>query len=109
MVVDMSLHAGPFALRLYVDGEGSGSLLCDFGDLYRCPQWHYSTEKRMTWLTPEDALKYLTSVAHVQWPEFREEDVRVVRVIPPTRETYVEVMCFGHPEPTSTESKGNGR
>lgn len=89
-----------FALRLYIYGEGTGQLLCDYSPEHECPQWHYGTEKRLTWATAEEALDYLTFEVHKLWPEFRKEDVRVVRVMPPTRETYVEVTQF-HVRPSS--------
>jgi len=99
--------ARPYALRLYVDGEGTSQLLCDYAEEYGCPQWHWAVDKRMTWATPEEALTYLSDVAHARWPEFREKDVRVVRVVPPTppRETYVEITDFGCPEPTASPTK----
>jgi hypothetical protein len=83
-----------YALRLYVDGDGTGQLMCDYGGEYECPQWHHSPERRLTWPTPEAALDHLTFTVLGRWPEFRERDVRVVRVIPPTRETYEEVTRF---------------
>lgn len=93
--------SGPFALRLYTGDEGTGQLMCDYGEEYLTPQWHHSVEKRMTWQTAEDALNYLTDVVHERWPEFRTEDVRVVRVVPPKREQYIEVISFGCPEPST--------
>jgi hypothetical protein len=93
----MSTTDRPFALRLYQDGEGSSSLLCRL-PRHECPQWWYESEHRYTFPTPEEALAFL-GVIHSEWPEFKSHDVRVVRVIPPQRETYEEVTSFGCPEP----------
>ena len=88
---------GDFALRLYSDGEGSSSLLCRVPE-HECPQWWYRAEYRYTFPTPEEALAFF-GVLCSKWPEFKTHDVRVVRVVPPTAETYVEVTEFGCPEP----------
>ena len=90
----MSESDRPFALRLYVDGEPTSQLMADYRPEHACPQWHYGPEKRYTWSTPEEALDFLTFEVLPHFPEFRDEDVRVVRVIPPQRERYVEVTSF---------------
>lgn len=95
----------PFALRLYYhDGEGSSSLLCDYTPEHECPQWHSNPSRRMTWETPEEALDYFTFVVLERWPDFRNQDVRVVRVVPPVGETYVEVTTW-RVSPRPSEAK----
>ena len=93
----MSTTDRPFALRLYSGGEGSSSLLCRLA-AHECPQWWYEPQHRYTFTTPEQALACL-DIIRSEWPEFKDHDVRVVRVVPPQRETYVEVTEFGCPEP----------
>lgn len=79
----------PYALRLYVNGEGSSSLLCR-EPCHECPQWWYKPENRYKFTTPQEALAFLGTIQG-EWPEFKEHDARVVRVIPPQEETYAEV------------------
>ena len=67
---------------------------------HECPQWWYKPDNRYLFATPEEALAFFGVVCS-EWPEFKGQDVRVVRVVPPTKETYVEVTEFGCPEPSA--------
>jgi len=80
-----------FALRLYSQGDGTSSLLCRLPS-HECPQWYYTAEHRYTFDTPPEALAFFGVICS-EWPEFKMHDVRVVRVVPPLAEAYVEVMC----------------
>jgi len=88
-----------YALRLYdSNGEETGSLLCDFGPDCACPQWHSSAEKRLKWPTAEEARDYLFLLRQ-RYPDtgiagFADQDIRVVCVVPPVHETYVEITVF---------------
>lgn len=93
----MSNESPQFALRLYVDGEATSSLLCDFGSAFQCPQWHWSQEHRMTWPSAEAAKAYRDALDAL-FPDcgFAPEpdrDIRVVRVIPPVPEQFVDVVA----------------
>lgn len=80
---------GDYALRLYVDGDGSGSLLCREPG-HECPQWWYKPDNRYTFPTWQEA-KAFVGILRSEWEEFRAQDIRVVRVVPPRGESYVEV------------------
>jgi hypothetical protein len=81
-----------FALRLYADDQGTRSLLCREPE-HKCPQWWYRPDNRILFASPADALAFLSSL-RTEWPEFKENDVRVVRVVPMVPETYVEVARY---------------
>lgn len=89
---DMTEPQYRYALRLYThDGYGTNSLLCDLGlAKYGCPQWYHETEYRITWGTAKEARDYL-DVLRARWPIFQRPDIRVVRVVPPVGERFVEV------------------
>jgi hypothetical protein len=80
---------GDYALRFYMQGDGTGNLLCRLPN-HECPQWHYTADHRYTFPTPAEARAFLGTIRG-EWPEFKRQDVRVVRVIPPEQERYVEV------------------
>lgn len=82
---------GDFALRFYMQGDGTSNLLCLMPGI-ECPQWYYTMDHRYTFASPPEALAFL-GVIRSEWPEFLGQDVRVVRVIPARAEAYVEVMC----------------
>jgi hypothetical protein len=50
--------AGPYALRLYTDGNGGSSLLCREPG-HECPQWWYKPENRYLFATPQEALAFI--------------------------------------------------
>jgi hypothetical protein len=112
---EMSTTDRPFALRLYQEGEGSSHLLCrqvervaslgieaPMRAARSLPLWLQESEPRYTFPTPEAALAFFETVCGER-PGFKTLDVRVVRVVPPQRETYVEVTEFGCPEPRQAD------
>ena len=81
---------GDYALRFYLDGEGTSNLLCLIPG-HECPQWHHNATHRYTFASPEEAEAFLGTLRG-EWPEeFTAQDIRVVHVLPPSPESYLEV------------------
>jgi len=63
---------GDFALRFYVQGDGTSNLLCMMPGI-ECPQWYYTMDYRYTFASPPEALAFL-GVIRSDWPEFLGQD-----------------------------------